>query len=95
MNDHTNTPLKLKARLVEQVAKDKAHPSRCTLDPTDPSVILVKVSGTACGLAVAIEHQTGEDFDAIMAEAFGTINTLNPGEAPNLPLPSATGGTRA
>ncbi len=50
-------------RLIEQLRRDRAHPSR---QHFDGDVTIVSPSGTAVGLAIAISDRTGEDTNDIM-----------------------------
>jgi hypothetical protein len=55
----------LEARLAEQLRRDRKHPSR-RVGTTPEGDVIVRPSGTACGLAYAIASMTGEDDTAVM-----------------------------
>lgn len=53
----------IERRLVDQLRRDRSHPSRRT---TGPDGTITVISGTSCGLVMALEHETGEPFDHIL-----------------------------
>lgn len=55
----------LERRLADQLQRDRKHPWRCRPGPDDDTII-VKPSGSACGLAAAIALETGEGDDDIL-----------------------------
>lgn len=54
----------LEKRLVQQLAKDRAKPSRCSVD--SDGTVVVQISGISVGLAWALSQEIGESEDSIL-----------------------------
>lgn len=76
----TRNPDRLKQALADQLALDSQKPSRTT--PQPDGTVLVRPSGRAAGLAITIEHCTGEDYDDIIQAGLDTLGTIEVGPTP-------------
>lgn len=66
---------RLERNLRSSLERDRSHPSRCTAG--DDGTVVVRPSGTSCGLACAISLITGEDDDAVMNRVAHNAGSTN------------------
>jgi hypothetical protein len=71
---------RIEEKLRAQLRRDRAKPSRRVGVEPDGTII-VNPSGIACGLAIAIEHLTGEDSDTILKRVGDSLEPV-PAPAP-------------
>jgi hypothetical protein len=74
---------KLEAKLKVQLAQDAKRPSRRTRQPD--GTILLRPSGFAVGLSIALEHATGEDNWAALDRLISELGTTIPQAPPIRP----------
>lgn len=85
---------RLEALLAEQLRRDRAKPSRRR--PGPDGTIIVTPGGRSCGLALAIEHITGEDTDTIINRLVNEEEsvTTEPAQQFGLGTPASAFGPR-
>lgn len=66
----TVTADRVEERLRDQLVRDARKPSRRTVDGDS---ILINPSGTAAGMAYALEQMTGEPWDAILSRIIESL----------------------